>query len=349
MFKTKHVLMGDEGGDGGNAGGGAGDGGAGAAPAADGQSAAADGAPASAAPAAAAAPANAKGAAPAVAHKAKPDGGDGGANPDGEAKGYWPDDWVTRVSKGDEKLAKQLGRYASPEAMAEALVAAQAKIRSGELKAALPKNAKPEELAQWRKDNGIPDKPEDYDLKFDSGLVIGDEDKTIIDAFLKTAHAKNMAPDQVKASVEWYYEEQKRQTESRLAKDDEQRVATLDALNAEWGNNFRRHVNMIDGLLAKMPESVRDSFKGARLADGTAVFNHPDILRGFAALALELDPAGTLTPAGNGDPSKNVDAEIAEIEAFMRSNRMAYNKDEKKQARYRDLLGAREKLQKRAA
>lgn len=264
------------------------------------------------------------------------------------AKGYWPEDWQTKVAKGDEKLVKLAQRYASPEAAFEALVAAQNRIRSGELKPALPKDAKPEELSQWRKDNGIPETPDKYDLTFDSGLVIGDDDKPIIDGFLKAAHEKNMTPEHVKSAVEWYYQEQERQANERAERDENERTQTLDVLNEEWGAGFRRNVNMIEGVLAKFPEGVREAFKAGRLADGTAIFNHPDILRGMAALALEINPAGTLVPANGADPMKGVEEAIAKIEGVMRTNRTAYNKDEKMQAEYRQLLEARGKMQQRA-
>mgnify|MGYP000100175251 CR=1 FL=1 len=45
-----------------------------------------------------------------------------------------------------------------------------------------------EELAEYRKANNIPEAPDKYDLTFDSGLVIGKEDKPIVDSFLKYAH-----------------------------------------------------------------------------------------------------------------------------------------------------------------
>jgi hypothetical protein len=173
--------------------------------------------------------------------------------------GYWPDDWQSRLSKGDEKLAKQFGRYASPEAVGEALIAAQNKIRSGQLTQALPENPTEDELKSWRKDNGIPEAPDKYDLKFDSGLVIGEEDKPIIDSFLETAHGKNLNPDQAKAAVEWYYQEQERQEQAIQEQDNEQRQEALDALNVEWGANFRPNINRVEGLLSKFPEDIRDN------------------------------------------------------------------------------------------
>lgn len=262
------------------------------------------------------------------------------------AKGYWPEDWVTKLAKGDDKLAKRFSRFASPEALAESYLAAEKRISSGELKTVLPKDPKPEELAQWRKDNGIPETPDKYDLKFDSGLVIGDADKEMIGEFLKTAHGKNMTPDQVKTNIEWYYNEQKRQSDVRLQKDEEQRIEALDKLNQEWGPSFRRNINMVEGLLSQFPENVRASLMSARMPDGTAVFNNPDILRGFAALALEVNPAGTIVPSG-GDPIKTIEEEMATIETAMKTDRQAYNKNEKMQARYRELIEAKMKLQER--
>lgn len=263
--------------------------------------------------------------------------------------GDWPSDWTLKAAKGDEKVAKQLGRYASPVAMAEALIAAQNRIRSGDLKSALPKDPKPEELAQWRKDNGIPETHDKYDLKFDSGLVIGKEDRPVIDGFLKSAHVANMAPGQVKGAIEWYYAEQERQTEARVQRDEQERIKCLDALNGEWGTNFRPNVNAIEGVLQKFPEDVRDLMKGARLADGTGMFNHPSVMRTFAAVALELNPAMTLVPNTGGDSMKNVEGRIKEIEGVMAKDRKAYNKDEKMQEEYRTLLGARQKMQERKA
>lgn len=271
------------------------------------------------------------------------------AKVDSTDKPSWPDDWRDKYSKGDAKKLARLGKYSSPEAAFDALIAAQNRISAGELKGILPKNATPEETTQWRKDNGIPDAPDKYDLKFDNGLVIGEADKEIVDGFLKSAHAKNLNTDQVKSTIEWYYSEQERMAAEREKKDDQERAVALDALNAEWGSEFRRNTNAIKGILQTFPEEVRGLLEGGRLSDGTAIFNNPEILRGFAALARELNPAGTVVGAGAGDAMKSVEEEISSIEKTMRTNRTSYNKDEKLQTRYRDLLGAREKMQERKA
>lgn len=260
---------------------------------------------------------------------------DKGATPD--AKGYWPDDWQRRLAGDDEKALKQVTRYASPEDIWKKARSLEQRLSSGEFKTALPKDAKPEELAAWRKDNGIPEKPEAYDLK---GLDIPKEDKDIVEGFLKAAHGAHFTPEQAKVAVQGYYAEVTRQEQARTAKDEEQRTNALDALNQEWGGSFRRNVNLVEGLLAKFPEKVRESLKHARLPDGTALFNSPDAVRGFAALALELNPAGIIAPAGGGDLGKTMLDEYNSIQTMKSKDRKAYNKDSAIQERERDLIDA---------
>lgn len=255
-------------------------------------------------------------------------------------KGYWPEDWQKKLAGEDEKELKQVSRYQSPEDVWKKARALEKRLSSGELKTALPKDAKPEEVAAWRKDNGIPEAPEKYDLKFDSGLVIGKEDKPIIDDFLKTAHGANMAPEQVKGAIEWFMKDRERQAQERLAKDESERVATLDVLNQEFGGQFRRNINLVDGVLSKFPEKVRADLKSARMPDGSAVFNNPDIVRGFLALALEVNPAGIVVPNGGGDLGKSMVDRYGEIQKFRAENRAAYNKDAKMQKEERELIDA---------
>lgn len=348
-LKLRNVVMEEvkdaSGGGAAGSGGGAPAGGAGAGAPAGGAAAPAAGAPGGEA-GGAGAPAGAAGAAA---------GGEaaGGAAAGGDGKAYWPGDWQNRISKGDEKRASHIKRYASPEAMADALIAAQNRIRSGELKPVLAKDAKPEEIAAWRKDMGIPEKPDGYDLKFDDGFVIGADDKPIVDGFLARAHESNLLPNQVKGVVQWYYKEQERQAEERASKDDKERVETLDALNVEWGRDFRRNVNMIHSVMSRFPADVREALEGARLPDGRGIFNHPEIMRGFAALALELNPAGVVPPNEGGDIAQALNDEIAQIEKWMHAPRKSadgkkYWADDKTQSRYRQLLEMREKQQKAA-
>ncbi len=262
------------------------------------------------------------------------------------AEGYWPADWQKRLAGEDEKELKHLGKYASPEAVWKKARELEKRFSSGDIKTKLPDNAKPEEIAAWRKDNGIPEAPDKYDLK---GIEIQEASKPTVDAFLKAAHEANMTPDQAKAAIAFQVADAAARNTARAEQDNNQRIAALDTLNSEWGANFRQNVNMVEGFLENFPADVRDLLKGGRLADGTGIFNNPDVLRGFVAAALAVNPAATLVPSGGGDPAKGLDDSIAAAEKFMREHRSEYNKDEKKQAELRTMYDAREKLKSRKA
>ena len=298
-------------------------------------------APAAAAPSAAPAAGESKPAAapPAAAEGAKP-----AADIKGN-EGYWPADWRKTVSKDDAKVLARLERYASPEAAMQALIEAQNRISKGDLKPALGKNATPEQLAEWRAANGIPDAPDKYDLGKGVTEVFQPE---LLAEVLNKAHATNQTPEQVKATLEAWRGIQTKVAEQRAEKDLDLQTQGEDALRAEWGPEFRRNINLIHGMLdGSASPQLKDALLGGRLADGTPIGSSPEALKFLVGLALIQNPAGVVVPGSHADPSKGVDDEISTIEKTMRTNRAEYNRDEKMQARYRELLGAREKLKPR--
>jgi hypothetical protein len=288
-------------------------------------------------------------------------GGDGKAAPaakEGDKKGseggYWPDDWRARMVAGitdpaaKEKELKQLGRYANPEEVHRKARALEQRLSSGELKSVLPKDAKAEELAAWRAEAGIPETPDKYDLDLGSGLVVGEADKPLVGKFLAAAHATNQTPDQVKASLRAYYEVNEQLNADQVEKDKQVQESSTEALRTEWGPEFRRNVNLINGLLdSTCSPEIKDLFLTGRLGNGTPIGSSPEALKMLLGLALVNNPAGTVVPNSGGNMAGAIDDEITKIETTMKTNRTAYNKDEKMQARYRELLGARETMKAR--
>lgn len=266
-----------------------------------------------------------------------------------EKPSTWPDDWREKYSGTDDKKLGVLKRYASPSDALNALFAAQQRISSGDLKSKLPDNATAEQIAAYRVENGIPEKPEGYLEKLPNGLVIGDEDKPIFESFAKALHGINAPPSVAHAAIKWYEEFQENQAAEIGEADTVSRTQAEDKLRADWGADYRANINHINAFLAKAPPVVSEALQNARTPEGLAIFNIPEVMQWFAQTARELDPIGTIVPAGNGAPAANLEAEIADIEKFMRTNRAEYNRDEKKQARLRELYGAREKLKARSA
>lgn len=267
-------------------------------------------------------------------------------SPADDPAALWPEDWRQRYAGEDEKKLKQLERYASPQAALDALFAAQAKIRSGELKTALKPDATPEEVAQWRSDNGIPESPDKYEVKLPDGLVASDEDKAVIDGFLKSAHEANMHPDQVNKALAWYMDQQEKLADQRAQADAQIRQQTEDVLREEFGPDYRRNIKAVDELLSGAPGELKDRLLGARLSDGTPLGNDPDAIRWLVGLARELNPIGTVLPGSGSNATQALADEKAGIEALMGDRSSEYWKGPKAaqlQARYRELITAEEK------
>lgn len=255
----------------------------------------------------------------------------------------WPDSWRTEFGNGDEKIAKRFERYASPRDVASALISVQNRISAGELRSALPKDANPEQIKAWRAENGIPEEPSKYELKLKPGLVVGEEDKPIIDSFLKdVAHPSNMRPEEVSKVVEWYYAEVDRQSAAQAETMTKRKTETEEALRTEWGQDYRPNRTAITALLdANL--SVKDA-ELRKLIEGS-IDTNAGFAKLLAGLARQLNPMTTLVPGVHGSQPQAIDAEIAEIEKLMRMNRAEYNRDTGKQERLRQLYAARDRLQ----
>lgn len=270
--------------------------------------------------------------------------GTGGEDASSNIQGDWPSDWRSKLSP-DGKHSKTLDRFASPNALLDSYLAIRQRMDSGELKANIPFPDKgtPEEQVAWRKAQGIPEKPEDYKLKFADGLVIGEGDRPIVEDFLKAAHGVNASPEQVSGMLKWYYGLQETNVRNQEEADANYLRDSEDSLRAEWGGEYRTNINLIKGLISTLPATVRDLFANARLGDGKALLNNPDMARWLVSTARTLNPTATIVPGEGASFSGAIDDEIKSIENTMRTDRKRYNADEKMQARYRDLLDARER------
>lgn len=281
---------------------------------------------------------------------------DGGADPGasttaGDGKINWPelgfpDDWRDRASGGDDKVGGLLKRFTSMQNVAKALFNARQQLSEGR-KSSLPENATPEQLATYRKENGVPDKPEAYLENLPSGLVIGEADKPLVAQFAKDMHDLHQPPAVVHAAIQSYYRIQEQQASAMRDANETARNEGMDALRTEWGGEFKGNLNAISGMLSTIPEDARNAIMSARDSTGLLLFNQPGVVKAFAQLARELNPAATVVPNHGGDPGKAIGDEIKEIEKIMGSE--AYWKDTAKQARYRELVAARDRLPTRAA
>lgn len=255
----------------------------------------------------------------------------------------WPEDWQMRLSGGDEKIAERLGRYAEPGLVGKALIEAQDKIRSGAVKQPLADDATPEQIAEWRQENGVPAEVEEYFAELPDGLVIGTEDKAGMDVLAKEMHDANAPKGMAHAAIRAYYKHIESVQAERAELDAQAKKDTDDALHELYGNEFRRNINDLNSWLDGGGEEVKAKIFSSRTADGTPLGSDPVFLQWMIGQMREIDPLVTVVGAGAGDPSAALDDEIAGIEKKMTEDFKGYSADKGMQARYQTLLEARDK------
>lgn len=271
-------------------------------------------------------------------------GSEPGAAPKGDDKGDEDVDWRRQIAGDDPAMLKRLSRYNTAKDALNALSQLQERISKGELRSSLPKNATPEQVAEWRKENDIPEAPDKYELKLREGLTIGDEDKPIIDGFLKRMHGHDLSNKTASQFVEAYYDMQEEITRQRHEMDGQARKDAEDGLRDLWAGDFKVNRAIFENFANMIPTDVRDALLHGRAADGTPIGSSVPIINWMTTLARELSLTGTVAGSGTDTKASQIDSRIAEIERVMHTDRGRYNGDEKMQAEYRDLLTARERV-----
>lgn len=263
------------------------------------------------------------------------------------------------MAAGDKAFEKMLERYDSPSAVAKALRELRTKMDSGELKAPpkpIADNAKPEEIAAWRKENGLPADATALvaGLKLPDGVVPGEADKPLLSSFAELGVKNNWSQETYNQAVDWYYQLSDQLGAQRDEQDGHFHTSAVAELKGEWGKEFDANVNAIGNLMALAPEELRTDLLLARLPDGSLLGDHPLFNRFALMLSKEINPAATVLPAAAGSGISGVESRIAEIEGVMKDPKRSdqYWRGEggaKMQEELRTLYEARDKMKARAA
>ena len=273
----------------------------------------------------------------------------------------WPEDWREKaashsVGKSDgpeyDKEFKRLQRLTSPAEMWKSYRNMEAKqAKAPPALTDFPADGTPEEQASWRKTRGVPERADEYikDLSLPEGLKISDADKPIVDDYLALAHKSNMSAKEVKDNIQWYYAAQEKQREAIAKRDEEMKASVATELRAEMGVDYKKNLTAAYGLLESAPEGVLQAISESRAPDGSKLGNNPQVIRWLSSLALEVNPTATVTPGSGAGAIANINSEIAEIEQLMKTDRNGYFSNPAKQARYQELVTARDRVAKRSA
>lgn len=266
-----------------------------------------------------------------------------------------PTDWRAAVlgelpADADEKtkaehdaMTKLAARYNSPKEVIKALRAANVKISSGAVKTALPKDASDAQLKEWREENGIPHKPEDYKLDLGDGVVMDEEDKGLVAGFLQSLHKENAPPAIVNAAVKSYLAMREEEVAAMVAVNEETAKAARVALTEEWGaKDFQANIDGIATMLNAAGADVMKAFQDAVGVDGVKLLAKAPIVRWLAQHARETGFVGATLSYG-ADGGAAMEDRIAAIQKIQQEKPNDYYSNPRLQEELAGLLVAKKR------
>lgn len=260
-------------------------------------------------------------------------------------------DWAAvrkQIANGDTAVENMLSRYGTLEEALKGGVEAQKQLRAKKAVTPITKDSTPEEVKAYREAYGIPEKADGYEINLPDGVIVGEVDKPLVDAFLEVAHEHNIPPSAANAIIAKQLELQNKMIEEQEATDEADREAALGELQSPdtgWGSETKLNKNMINAMLDQAPEGVKDLVVNARLADGTLLANHAPTLKWLASVARELNPTATLTPGNTDNTVTSIQSRLTTLEKMMGDSKSDYWKGSGApalQEEYRQLVAKRD-------
>lgn len=229
----------------------------------------------------------------------------------------WPDDWRERLAGGDEDIAKLIRRYGSPKGVAKALLEKEQYIRSGKIKRDMPDASDEKALAEWRKEQGIPDDPSGYKLPEVVTKRLTDADKPVLASFTEFAHAKGAPQSVVDIATEWYVNSLENMEAERVQADTAAAEAAEDALRKDWAHGeYKANMTLAKRFISEIP-GVGEEWSEARLPNGRRLGDLPE----FVAWAADQGRAAYGDAAfASPDSASRHAARKDEIEKIMKTD-----------------------------
>lgn len=245
--------------------------------------------------------------------------------------------WREKIAGGDEKFLEQLKRFGDEATFGKTYRELE-KLKN-QIKKPLPENPTAEQIAAWRKDNGIPETPDKYEIKFEDGYKLPDEYKPAVDGFLKAMHDQNAPPALVNQTLNWYIKQEQMAEVQRVEAEKAHRQEAIEKLRTELGPEYKATQGMIQAWLGRQGE-VGNALVNARGPDGRALFNNPDFVLWLNNYIRQTEPSATVIHDTEMAGS-SIDDEISKIQDVIRNDPQKYNNDPKMQERLQKLKSAK--------
>lgn len=235
-------------------------------------------------------------------------------------------DWHERALAGlgdlgaeKDKTLEKLKRAATPADLFKSNLEAERKISEmGEAMKGMVRvpgaDAKPEDVAAFRKAIGVPDAPDGYKAFRPEGLTLSPADEAREKEFLADMHKAGQPQAAVEAAMKFHYAAVAREQQRFEAEGKRIAGENLAALKKQYGSDekFGAMLNITNRLISATAGPAAEGLMNVRLADGTALGENAQALGFLFKLAEQYAPDGPLI-SSVFSPGVDVSARKAEI------------------------------------
>lgn len=161
--------------------------------------------------------------------------------------------------------------------------------------------AKPEEVAAWRKITGAPEKIEDYGIKKPDDIPDALWDSGLADGFVKMAHKHHMSPAAANEMVGWFNEHMKGEAAKMNQGFEAQQQEVVSGLQKDWGDKFASNVQAARRVATIAKLDVSDPNVGNNPAVIRALYEVSNLISDDKALSVGAPGGSRLTGAEEAD------------------------------------------------
>ena len=144
----------------------------------------------------------------------------------------------------------------------------------------------------------LPKESEGYEYQTPEGMIIGDDDKDVINSFKKIAHDSNIPQDAFEKIVNFHYDNIQKQDALEREMFEQQSITASEILQKELKGDFDRSIEHLNSFLKNKFGDNKEIIDNAIGGDGVPLLSNPAVIRQLMNIANELDPIARVMPIG---------------------------------------------------
>ena len=255
-------------------------------------------------------------------------------------------DWREEFAGGDEKMLKRMQRFKDKASWLKSYLSMESKMGDKDYVRKLSDAATPEEVAEFRKAMGVPEKSADYKVNLPEGASEPTElDRAITENFLTLAHKEGYTQRQVDAALAAVAaggQIAKQYTNEAILN---ARKDAEDTLRAKWPNkDYRANLDLVNRVLTDYKDQIGADFLKTKIEGGGLIGDHVPLIEFLAELGRERYGAG---PIINGEPMEAMGVQ-KELDKYMKMVGTPEYEKPAVQKRVNELFAQQERLASRA-